>query len=47
MVLVGILVNYVDGRILLAFGLAILGYSTLLLSQVNLGISMGRSPCPT
>ena len=46
MVLAGILVNYLDGRILLAFGLAILGYSTFLLSQVNLGISIGSVALP-
>jgi DHA2 family multidrug resistance protein len=40
MFVVGVLVNYIDGRILLAFGFAVLGYSTLMLSHVNLGISM-------
>ncbi len=40
MVVVGMLVNRVDGRILLAVGFAIFGYSTLLLSHINLGISM-------
>jgi DHA2 family multidrug resistance protein len=40
MFVVGVLVNYIDGRILLAFGFAVLGYSTIMLSHVNLGISM-------
>jgi len=40
MVIVGTLVNYVDGRLLLAFGFGILGFSALLLSHVNLQISM-------
>jgi DHA2 family multidrug resistance protein len=40
MLVVGTLVNYVDGRVLLAFGFGILGYSVLLLSRVNLSISM-------
>jgi len=40
MVVVGTLVNSIDGRLLLACGFGILGYSTLLLSHVNLGISM-------
>jgi len=46
MILAGILVNYLDGRILLAFGLAILGYSTYMLSEVNLGISIGSVALP-
>jgi MFS transporter, DHA2 family, multidrug resistance protein len=40
MIVVGALVNYVDARLLLAFGFGILGYSTLLLSRINLDISM-------
>ena len=36
MMIVGVLVNYVDGRILLALGFAGFGYSTLLLSHINL-----------
>ena len=40
MIVVGTLVNYVDSRLLLAFGFGILGYSALLLSHVNLSISM-------
>jgi DHA2 family multidrug resistance protein len=46
MMLVGVLVNYVDGRILLASGFAIFGYSTLMLSHLNLGISMGSVAMP-
>ncbi len=46
MVVVGVLVNYVDGRILLAFGLGILAYSTYLLGHINLGISMGSVALP-
>ena len=40
MIVVGTLVNYIDGRLLLACGFAILAYSTFLLSHINLGISM-------
>ena len=39
-VAVGVLINYVDGRILLAFGFGLVGYSAFLLGQINLGISM-------
>jgi DHA2 family multidrug resistance protein len=46
MILAGILVNYVDGRILLAFGLGIMGYSTYMLGQLNLGISIGSVVLP-
>jgi DHA2 family multidrug resistance protein len=46
MIVVGILVNYVDGRILLACGFAIFGYSSLLLSHINLAISMGSVAMP-
>jgi DHA2 family multidrug resistance protein len=46
MVVVGILVKYVDSRLLLACGFGILGYSTLLLSHVNLGISMASVALP-
>jgi DHA2 family multidrug resistance protein len=46
MLVVGMLVNYVDGRILLACGFAGFGYSTLLLSHINLGISMGSVAMP-
>jgi DHA2 family multidrug resistance protein len=40
MIVAGVLVNYIDGRVLLAIGFGILGYSTLMLSHLNLGISM-------
>jgi DHA2 family multidrug resistance protein len=46
MLMVGVLVNYVDGRILLSCGFAILGYSTFLLSRVNLDISMASVVVP-
>jgi DHA2 family multidrug resistance protein len=46
MMLVGVLVNYVDARALLAFGFLGFGYSTLLLSHVNLGISMWSVAVP-
>jgi len=40
MLVVGVLVNKVDGRVLLAFGFVVLAYSTFLLSRVNLDIAM-------
>ncbi len=46
MLVVGIMVRYVDGRLLLACGFAIFGYSTLLLSHINLGISMASVALP-
>ena len=46
MIVVGILVNYIDGRILLACGFAIFGYSSLLLSHINFAISMGSVAWP-
>ncbi len=46
MLIVGILVNYVDGRILLALGFAGFGYSTFLLSHINLDISMWSVAMP-
>ena len=46
MLIVGVLVNYVDGRILLACGFAGFGFSTLLLSHINLGISMWSVALP-
>jgi DHA2 family multidrug resistance protein len=46
MMVVGILVNYVDGRILLGLGLTGFAYSTFLLSRINLGISMGSVALP-
>ena len=46
MILVGILVNYIDARILLGCGLAIFGYSSILLSHINFAISMGSVAWP-
>jgi DHA2 family multidrug resistance protein len=46
MVVVGALVNRIDGRILLAFGFLIFGYSALMLSDINLGISMWSVAVP-
>ncbi|MGO8791069.1 MAG: DHA2 family efflux MFS transporter permease subunit [Terriglobia bacterium] len=46
MIVVGTLVNYIDSRVLLACGFAIFGYSTLLLSHVNLDISMSSVVLP-
>jgi DHA2 family multidrug resistance protein len=46
MAIAGILANYVDGRILLACGFGILGSSTLMLSHVNLSISMTSVAIP-
>ena len=40
MLVVGALVNRIDGRLLLAFGFAVLAYSTYQLSRINLDISM-------
>jgi MFS transporter, DHA2 family, multidrug resistance protein len=40
MLVVGTLVNRIDGRALLAFGFAVLAYSTYELSRINLDISM-------
>jgi DHA2 family multidrug resistance protein len=46
MMLVGVLVNYVDARILLGFGFFGFGYSTLLLAHINLGIAMSSVAVP-
>ena len=46
MMCVGFLVNYVDGRVLLACGFAGFGFSTFMLSRINLGISMGSVALP-
>ena len=46
MILAGFLVRKIDGRILIAFGFAIFGYSTFLLSHINLGISMTSVALP-
>jgi DHA2 family multidrug resistance protein len=41
MAVVGVLMNRIDSRALLATGLVIFAVSTLMLSRINLGISMG------
>jgi len=46
MIVVGMLSNRVDGRMLLAFGFAVFGVSALMLSDVNLTISMGSVAIP-
>jgi len=46
MVVVGPLSRFVDGRLLLAFGFAMLGCSALMLSQINLEIAMGSVILP-
>jgi DHA2 family multidrug resistance protein len=46
MLVVGVLVNYVDGRVLVASGFAILSYSTFMLSHINFGISMWSVAMP-
>ncbi|MGA2206137.1 MAG: DHA2 family efflux MFS transporter permease subunit [Terracidiphilus sp.] len=46
MALAGVLVSRFDGRILLAVGLGIFGASSLALSRINLGISMGSVVVP-
>jgi DHA2 family multidrug resistance protein len=46
MILVGLLVNYVDARILLACGFAIFGYSSILLSHINFSIAFSSVAWP-
>ena len=46
MLTVGMLINYVDGRLLLCTGLAIFAYSTLELSHINLQIGMSSVAIP-
>jgi DHA2 family multidrug resistance protein len=46
MIVVGTLVNRVDGRVLLSIGLGIFGVSTLALSHINLGIAMSSVAVP-
>jgi DHA2 family multidrug resistance protein len=46
MAMMGVLVNYIDSRILLACGFTLLGYSTLMLSHINLGISINSVIVP-
>jgi DHA2 family multidrug resistance protein len=43
---VGMVSNRIDNRVLLAFGFAVFGYSALVLSDVNLTISMGSVAIP-
>jgi DHA2 family multidrug resistance protein len=45
-IVVGVLMNYVDSRILLACGFAFVAYSAFLLGQINLGISMASVVVP-
>ncbi|MGA3080846.1 MAG: DHA2 family efflux MFS transporter permease subunit [Terracidiphilus sp.] len=46
MIAVGILVRWVDGRLLMAFGFAILGFSTWMLSWISLEIGMASVVVP-
>jgi DHA2 family multidrug resistance protein len=46
MILVGMVSNRIDNRVLLAFGFAVFGYSALVLSDVNLVIGMGSVAIP-
>jgi DHA2 family multidrug resistance protein len=46
MIIVGRLVGKVDGRYLIMFGFAVMGFSTYLLSDINLQISMGSIVWP-
>jgi DHA2 family multidrug resistance protein len=46
MMLVGVLVNYIDARILLGCGFAIFGYSSVLLSHINFEISFSSVAWP-
>jgi DHA2 family multidrug resistance protein len=46
MIAVGVLVRYFDGRLLMAFGFALLGYSTWMLSNISLDIGMASVIVP-
>jgi DHA2 family multidrug resistance protein len=46
MMVVGVLVRYFDGRLLMAFGFALLGYSTWMLSNISLDIGMASVILP-
>ncbi len=46
MMAVGVMVRYFDGRLLMAFGFVLLGYSTWMLGQINLAIGMGSVVMP-
>jgi DHA2 family multidrug resistance protein len=46
MILVGVLVNYIDGRLVMVCGFGLLAYSIFLMSHINLGISMAAIILP-
>jgi DHA2 family multidrug resistance protein len=46
MIAAGILVRYIDGRLLMAFGFAVLGYSIWMLGHINLEIGMASVIVP-
>jgi DHA2 family multidrug resistance protein len=46
MMMVGILVRYIDGRLLMAFGFALLGASTWMLGNISLEIGMSSVILP-
>jgi len=46
MIAVGVLVRYVDGRVLMALGFALLGYSTWMLGNISLQIGMSSVVIP-
>jgi DHA2 family multidrug resistance protein len=46
MMAVGVLVRYIDGRVLMAFGFALLGYSTWMLGNISLEIGMASVIVP-
>ena len=46
MIAAGFLVRYVDARVLMAFGFALLSYSTWMLGQINLAIGMNSVIIP-
>lgn len=46
MIAVGVLVRYIDGRLLMAFGFALLGTSTWMLGHINLEIGMSSVVLP-
>jgi DHA2 family multidrug resistance protein len=46
MMAAGILVRYIDGRLLMAFGFAVLAYSTWMLCHINLQIGMASVVLP-
>ena len=46
MIVVGVLVRYIDGRLLMAFGFVLLSYSTWMLAHINLQIGMASVVVP-